>query len=674
MGSTPVGSPVAGTGTTLTFGPQTVVGTYTVTATNTLTTCVGGMTGSVSISTISLPTLYTVTGGGSFCSGGTGVHVGLSGSTPGLYYDLYVGGSLTTISLLGTGAALDFGALTTGGTYTVLCRNTTTGCSVAMTGSASVVVNPLPTVYTVTGGGGYCSGGTGSAIGLSNSTSGINYQLYNGGVAVGSTVGGTGGAISFGPQTAVGTYTVNATNATTGCTSNMAGSVAVSINALPTVYSVTGGGGYCAGSTGVNVYLSGSQYTTNYQLYNGSTAVGSPVAGNSIALLFGTMTSAGTYTAVATNTSTGCTSNMSGSATVVVNPLPTVYAVTGGGGYCSGGTGVTIGVANSATGINYQLYKAGPTSVGSPVAGTGSAMSFPLQTAADVYTVTAGNASTGCRSAMSGSATVTIHALPAPVGFNSTGSLCSGGAGSDLYLSGSAVGISYQLYNNGLAVGSPSSGIGALLDFGIQSATGTYSVVATNSGTSCSDNMSGLVTIGTSATISAAKYTVAPSTVIALTGTPSGGSWTSGTTSVATVNSSGVVTGVALGTSVITYTNGSCTATVTVSVTATGYRTSHPTEPDVTQPTTESSNIVIAPNPNRGVFNIKGSLGTGKDVEVIIELTDMMGRVVYRDNLLATDGIIDQQVHINSTIANGMYLLTLHSTAENKVFHIVVAQ
>ena len=52
----------------------------------------------------------------------------------------------------------------------------TLGCYVTKT----VIVNPAPNVYTVTGGGHYCSGATGTQIGLSNSELGIRYQPYNG--------------------------------------------------------------------------------------------------------------------------------------------------------------------------------------------------------------------------------------------------------------------------------------------------------------------------------------------------------------------------------------------------------------------------------------------------------------------------------------------------------------
>jgi hypothetical protein len=70
------------------------------------------------------------------------------------------------------------------------------GCSE----SALVHVYPLPQVFTVTGGGSYCNGGTGVHIGLSGSATGVNYLLYRGSTATG-TFAGTGLPLDFGLQT-----------------------------------------------------------------------------------------------------------------------------------------------------------------------------------------------------------------------------------------------------------------------------------------------------------------------------------------------------------------------------------------------------------------------------------------------------------------------------------------
>lgn len=44
----------------------------------------------------------------------------------------------------------------------------------------------------------------------------------------------------------------------------------------------------------------------------------------------------GTYTVIATNPATGCTSTMTGTASVSITALPVAFTMTGGGNYCNG--------------------------------------------------------------------------------------------------------------------------------------------------------------------------------------------------------------------------------------------------------------------------------------------------------------------------------------------------
>lgn len=109
-----------------------------------------------------------------------------------------------------------------------------TSCNLTSTMSRNLLVNPLPTTYTVTGGGTYCTGNAGIAVGLSGSQVGVTYQLQLGGVNTGSAVTGTGSAISFGNQVAAGVYTVVATQPATLCSRGMAGNAIIIVNPLPT--------------------------------------------------------------------------------------------------------------------------------------------------------------------------------------------------------------------------------------------------------------------------------------------------------------------------------------------------------------------------------------------------------------------------------------------------------
>jgi hypothetical protein len=430
----------------------------------------------------------------SYCEGGAGVHVMLNSSDGGINYQLFNGSIATGSPVAGTGTMLDFGAQTGGGVYMAVATDPTTGCSRNMTGSAAITVNPLPLSYTVTGGGGYCSGAAGATVSLSGSNLGISYQLYHGTTAMGTPVTGTGSAISFGPQSATGSYMVVATNTASTCAKDMTGSVNVSINPLPAAYTISGGGAYCAGGTGVAVGLSNSASGVSYQLYNVGLPVGSPVSGTTgSAITFGNQTLAGTYTAVATDGATGCTRNMTGSTTVAINALPDAFAITGGGSFCAGGTGVTVGLGGSSAGVVYQLYN-GSSAMGSPVTGTGSALSFGTQTMAGTYVVIGTNGAL-CSGNMSGSSVVTANALPTVHTMTGGGSYCSGGLGVPVGLSSSNTGIRYQLYNGTTPVGAPVTGTGSALNFGMQTATGTYTVQAANISTSCSSDMGGASTV-----------------------------------------------------------------------------------------------------------------------------------------------------------------------------------
>ena len=81
-----------------------------------------------------------------------------------------------------------------------------------------------------------------------------------------ATIAGTGTATTFGLQTAAGTYSVTATNATTLCTSNMNGSATIVINPLPATPTVIATSPACTGSTGtfaVVVPLMSENFTSN---------------------------------------------------------------------------------------------------------------------------------------------------------------------------------------------------------------------------------------------------------------------------------------------------------------------------------------------------------------------------------------------------------------------------
>ncbi len=185
-----------------------------------------GCTVTRNISVMPLPEYYSITGGGNYCSGGAGVHVGLSGSDTGISYQLYDGTFPIGTPVAGTGGPIDFGLQTLPGSYTVEAINATTDCSRSMLSTAIVVVNSLPDTYIVTGGGNYCAGGAGIHVGVNGSATGINYELFYGTTLL-STLPGSGSVLDFGAEMGAGTYTVIAVNPATSCSARMLDSATI---------------------------------------------------------------------------------------------------------------------------------------------------------------------------------------------------------------------------------------------------------------------------------------------------------------------------------------------------------------------------------------------------------------------------------------------------------------
>jgi len=108
----------------------------------------------------------------------------------------------------------------------------------------------------------------------------------------------------------------------------------------------------------------------------------------------------------------------------ITNP-PAVFTVTGGGLVCAGSNGTPVGLNGSVAGVSYQLQLDG-SDMGAPLAGTGSALDFGLQTSAGVYTVVANTDGTSCPTLMTGSAVVTGSPNQAPaVAAASNAPLCT---------------------------------------------------------------------------------------------------------------------------------------------------------------------------------------------------------------------------------------------------------
>lgn len=299
-------------------------------------------------------------------SGGTSFHTGSSYTTPGL--------SVNTTYYVSSGSGM--------------CESPRTPVTVVVTPGGG-------SAYTVTGGGNLCFGGSGVPVGLNGSDAGVNYQLQLNGSNTGTPVTGNGSSISFGPQTAAGTYTVVTTGGG-GCNGNMTGSVAVTVTATPSTPNFTVNSPACEGST-----LSFNAPTVPGATYvwSGPNAFSSGTEDPAVSSI--TTAHAGTYTLyVVENT---CTSGTA-SQTVSVNPVPGTPGFTTNSPVCSGNALNLTGPA--VPGATYVW--GGPNAFASAV----QSPSIAGATAAHAGTYSLYVVTGGCTSATA-TQTVTVNPTPA---------------------------------------------------------------------------------------------------------------------------------------------------------------------------------------------------------------------------------------------------------------------
>ncbi|MGE0090470.1 MAG: hypothetical protein AB7S50_13445 [Bacteroidales bacterium] len=221
-----------------------------------------------------------------------------------------------------------------------------------------------------------------------------------------------------------------------GCSSSDTVIIAFPINPVKPVSFILSSANVCQGEQDVLYSVANDPSVTYTWEYSGSNASGYlGDTDNSVTIDFDITATPGIMSVYTTN---GCGNSAPLEQAVAVNSLPTLYAVTGGGSYCAGGTGVEVKVNASTSGVDYILYRDGVSTLDT-VHG-GGAISFGLQTIAGSYTVLAVNATTLCSRFMSGSATVSVNPLPTITISATPGTICFGDF-SDLNATG---GVSYS--------------------------------------------------------------------------------------------------------------------------------------------------------------------------------------------------------------------------------------
>jgi hypothetical protein len=236
-----------------------------------------------------------------------------------------------------------------------------------------------PSAFNVTGTGSYCQGNGGLPVGLSDSETGVTYTLSPGG----TTLAGTGDAISFGNQLA-GTYTISGSNA--GGTTAMNGNAVITQNPTSVGGTISGGTNVCSGSNSTVLTLAnhvGSVVKWQFSTDNGGSW--EDIANIATTYTATDLTVTTQYQAIVK--SGECTSAISSVAIITVySGIPTsVSAAANPNPVCAGATLTLTGTAAGATSWSWT----GPNSFTSAI--QNPQIANVTSAATGVYYLTASN-------------------------------------------------------------------------------------------------------------------------------------------------------------------------------------------------------------------------------------------------------------------------------------------
>ena len=368
---------------------------------------------------------------------------------------------------------------------------TNTGRLIALTGAVTLDANNA--VSSQQNAFSLCEGGTAPVL-SSNLGTGIPYQWYSN--TVNSNTGGTlviGATLpTYTPDVSVAGifYYYAIANSFSSDVTKVTVIANTAITSPPVGYSV------CLGGTASSLSVSAIGAGLSYQWYSNTTnsnSGGTLIIGATSLTYTPDITTVGVkyYYVVVSGTCTNATSN---AATVTVNALPIVAAITGILNVCEG---LTTTLASTTSGGVWTSATLGVATINSS---TGVVIGVSAGTSVITYTVT--NAS-ACVTAVT--TTVTVNANTAitsqPLGF----SICAGGTSKAMSVSSTGGGLGYQWYSN-----TSNSNTGGILITGATSSTYTpdvtvagvkYYYVVINGLCSVTTSNTAIVTVNTNAAI-----------------------------------------------------------------------------------------------------------------------------------------------------------------------------
>uniref|UniRef100_UPI00203B7E2D immunoglobulin domain-containing protein n=1 Tax=Odoribacter lunatus TaxID=2941335 RepID=UPI00203B7E2D len=468
-----------GTGSALRFEPVTKPGNYVVQAA--LGRCITVMPDTVEVVENPVPGLDSLVGAGEYCKTECPVTVGIRGGQANVEYTLVSSNSgFVPLVWTGTGDHTFVTTLCDTGRYAVVAKDVQTGCRKEY---GQVVLAEAPGELTVSGGGEFCADSTGLSSGVCvlSAQSGIFYGLYK--VASGGNdfidtlrLQQDGRACSL-KKLEAGEYVV--VGKVGQCERTMRDTVHVIRYELPGIGTLIGAGNHCIDSF-VTIGITKAEDKVRYTLVCDNPGFTSVIRTGTDTLIFGNFSTIGTYRVEAYHTVTGCKAVYD---SVVLAPAPQNVGVTGGGEFCPDSSNyltTSVCIASPESGITYGLYVKGnqSTALGTFVTQADGSLCNRISLGKGDYVVIGkvGN----CERVMEDTVKVLDKKLYDDNGKEVTLKFSGNGCVDStvvLYIETAPAPYEFQLYHEGVAVGSVKQGTGGRLEWDISpAALGKWSV------------------------------------------------------------------------------------------------------------------------------------------------------------------------------------------------------
>ncbi|WP_236456661.1 MULTISPECIES: T9SS type B sorting domain-containing protein [Flavobacterium] len=393
--------------------------------TNPTTTCSSVVTDATTITVVLLPVLTSLSGNGPICAGEDAIFT-LDGTANATVTYTLDGGTTTDTVILdasGNGTVTVVGAMIN--QMIELSSISVGSCVSSLTDTETIIVNPLPTITSLTTNGPICAGEDAIFTIVGTPDAVVDYTLNT--VAQSITLDALGnGTITVTVATVDQTVALTLiTNPTTTCSSVVTDTATITVNPLPTVTSLTTNSPICEGEDAIFTLVGTPDAVVDYTDNTGAQSITLDASGNGVVTIVGALVDQTITLSLITNPTTTCSSVVTNTATITVNPLPVLTSLSGNGPICAGSDAIFTIVGTPDAVVDYTLNTVAQ-SITLDALGNGTITVTAATVDQTIGLTLITNPTTTCSLVVTDTATITVNPLPTVTSLTTNSPICEG--------------------------------------------------------------------------------------------------------------------------------------------------------------------------------------------------------------------------------------------------------